>query len=1806
MSTEVRHTDVAIIGMAGRFPGAKNVDEFWRNIRDGVESVVFFSEEELLASGVPPAVLRQPNYVRARATLDDIELFDASFFGFNPKEAEIMDPQHRFFLECAWEALEHAGYDSEKYDGPIGVYAGVSMSTYLIGLYSNREVAAKAGSMQLRLGNDKDYLPTRTSYKLNLRGPSINVQTACSTSLVAVQLAYQSLLSYQCDIAMAGGVSISVPQREGYTHREGGIGSTDGHCRAFDARADGTIGGSGVGIVVLKRLADALNDGDYIHAVLKGAAINNDGSLKVGYTAPSVDGQAEVISMAQSIADVNPESIGYIEAHGTGTTLGDPIEIAALAKVFRNSTNKKNFCGVGSVKSNIGHLDAAAGVAGLLKTVMALKHKMLPPTLNFERPNPQIDFNNSPFFVNAKLTNWRLPAGQSVRRAGVSAFGIGGTNAHVILEEAPQVSSSKDSAPLQLLLLSARTETALRQRVSSLATHLQEHPELDLADAAYTLRIGRRAFEHRAALVCRDSADAVTALAAMDQRRILTGCAKEQKRPLVFMFPGIGTQHVNMGRELYDAEPAFRNEVNFCADTLKPILKVDLRDLLYPPEEKTEAAAKCLREAAIVFPVLFVIEYALAKLWMSWGVHPQAMIGHSVGEYVAACLAGTISLKDALAVVALRGQLFEKLPRGAMLSVPLSESEILPLMNGKLSIAAINGASQCVVSGESEAIDRFAAALNEREIETHLLHVDVAAHSLTVDPILDEFTAFLQKVRFHKPGIRYVSNVTGDWISPHEVTTPSYWRTHLRQTVRFADGLSKLDQLNPIFLEVGPGQTLSTLAQRGAADTQVRKIFSSCRHPLDRQSDLAFLLNTLGRLWLAGVPVDWSNFQKGQRRRVPLPTYPFERQRYWIEAPRRGQVTNANHVLHKKPDVTDWFYLPSWKRTTQTYSVNGTRPAPANFLIFVDRCGLAVKLARRLEENHAVVSVEAGEEFSRLGPRRYAINPRRPSDYDKLIEALLAQDQVPQRIVHLWSVTPEKESLEATDLFEDCVTHGFYSLLFLLQAAGRQTLHGGLQIDVISNHMHEVNGEEQVFPEKVTILGPVRVIAQEYPNVICRSIDIDWSERRTDRAIDQLLLELSTPATDQVVAYRGNHRWTQSFEAVRMKSSAALGNLKDEGVYLITGGLGNVGFVIAEWLAEHARAPKIALLGRSTLPPGNDWQRWLNEHDPADAVSSRIRRVQKLEELGANVLLLSADVADEQQMRAAVGQVENHFGRLNGVIHAAGTVGSRSVAPVQELSIESCEKQFLPKVQGLYVLERVLRDKKLDFCLLTSSLASVLGGLRLAAYSAANLFMDSFVTKYRQTQSVPWISLNWDAWLFDRDGTSARGNAMAEFAITPPEGKLILDQVLSSPIHAQVIVSTADLQARFKQWVNPVVAKEGEPRAHEEQQEATPLHPRPELGNSYVEPKTPTQKTIAGIWKELLGIKEVGIEDNFFELGGHSLIGIHFIARLREFFKVSELHLNTLFESPTISGIARTIEKAIGIESKPATTSPLVLMQPEGSRPPIFFVHPIGGHVFRFVNLVRHLGNDHPFYGLQARGLAELAEEGMHHQTIEEMAAEYLEAVREVQPHGPYFIGGWSFGGFVAFEIAQQLRQQGQQIGLLAIIDAPSPGNFVKISSISDTALLLELARQRGRKQGKNGFVSARDLKGLTSDEQFDYILNRMKEERLVPPDIGVPWLRHYMQGYRTRELAARNYVPKVYPGHLTLFRASDIDPEASNTLRQTGVDFSNPTFGWSDLCSQPIEVHTVPGYHETIVLEPNVQVLADKLKACLAAALVQ
>lgn len=1248
-SSQTNGLEIAVIGLSGRFPGGRTVERFWQNVRSGMECITFFSDRELEDSGQSATELRNPNYVKARGVIEDIDLFDASFFGFSPREAEIADPQQRIMLECAWEALESSGYCPATYKGRIGVYAGVSISSYLLfELLQNSELLKSTTALQLLLGNDKDHLATRISYKLNLKGPSVTVQTACSTSLVAVHLACQSLLSGECDIALAGGASIAVPHKAGYYYQEGGILSPDGHCRAFDARAQGTVSGSGAGIVALKRLADALADGDDIRAVIKGSAINNDGAVKVGYTAPSETGQAEAIRAAQFMAEVDPETISYIETHGTATALGDPIEIKALTQAFRAGTDKKNFCAIGSLKTNMGHLDAAAGVAGLIKTTLALEHKEIPPSLHFEKPNPKIDFAESPFFVNAKLTPWETDGGP--RRAGVSSFGIGGTNAHVIVEEAPAFEPTGKGRDCQLLVLSAKTETALETLTSQLVEHLKQHPQLNFHDVAHTLQVGRSSFNHRRMLVCRDAEDAISGFEQMDACRSVDALQESHNRRVVFMFPGQGTQYVNMAAELYSQESVFRKHIDACCELLQSHLKLDLRQLLFPPAERAAEAARELERTCFTQPALFVVEYALAQMWMAWGVRPQAFIGHSIGEYVAACLSGVFTLEDALGLVAARGRMIQDLAEGAMLAVPLGEREVQPLLNGQLSLAAVNGASSCVISGSVEAIEELEEQLNESGQSSRRLHTSHAFHSALMDPIIESFTAHVRAVKLSAPQVPYLSNVTGDWIAADEATAPDYWATHLRQTVRFVDGLSKLlKDPNNVLLETGPGTALTTLARSHPERTETLETIASLPHPRAGEPDAEFVTKSLGQLWLAGVEIDWTAYHAGEpRRRTPLPTYPFERQRYWISGRKQAQTINTTQVSPvdaNGPD--DWFYVPLWKEAAAPTSKVETKATgeEATWLAFIDEGQLGQQLVESLEKRGcAVVCVKPGEYFSRLGDRSYVINPARQNDYDALFQKLSATP--PAKILHLWNLTPDAPAQEVQRELSGSTgsSPGLTSLLYIAQASEKREDGGHITIEVVSNNAQRVTGDEQTDTLKSALVGTCQAISQEFPHLSCRSIDIILPASIAtpeQELIERLLLtEITNEATDLSVAFRDGVRWVRSLKPVRLKLQQVTppARLRMGGTYLVTCGADGIGYDVAEYLAREARARTVLLedfggrtILRDSKPHASDHANGNGKNgDNFGAMSERPRTSDTLSGVG-NINLNQLEMKIERQ-----------------------------------------------------------------------------------------------------------------------------------------------------------------------------------------------------------------------------------------------------------------------------------------------------------------------------------------------------------------------------------------------------------------------------------------------------------------------------------------------------------------------------------------------------------------------------------------------
>ncbi|HEX5717349.1 MAG TPA: condensation domain-containing protein [Thermoanaerobaculia bacterium] len=1490
--------DIAVVGLAGRFPGAARIEDFWRNLRDGVEAVSFFSDEELAATGIPASLLADPRYVKARAVLEGADLFDAAFFDFSPREAEIMDPQQRVLLETAWEALENAGYDAHRYPGAVGVFCGAASATYLWNnLASHPDLLASMGTFQVLIGNDRDHLATQISYKLDLRGPGLTVQTACSTSLVAIALACQSLLARQCAMALAGGVTVRVPGRRGHRYEPGGILSPDGHCRTFDAAAQGTVSGDGAGVVVLKRLADALADGDTIHAVVKGFALNNDGALKVGYTAPGVEGQAEVIRAAQAMAGVDPRTITYVEAHGTATPLGDPIEVAALTRAFRAGMTgdaedlEEGFCALGSVKSNLGHLDAAAGVAGFLKTVLALEHRQLPPSLHFELPNPKLGLEGSPFYVNDRLTEWRT--GDMPRRAGVSSFGVGGTNAHVVLESAPELPPAGPSRSCQLLLLSARTGTALARTAAELARFLEGHPETPLADVAFTLQAGRRQHSVRQAIVCRDRDEAVRELsaAAAGNGRI----AGPATRPVAFLFPGQGAQHPGMGRELYDLEPVFRNGIDRCAELLAPHLGLDLRSVLYPASG-VEGADERLLETWLTQPALFTVEYALARLWMEWGLQPAAMLGHSLGEYVAACLAGVFPLADALALVAARGRLMQELEPGAMLAVELAagEAEALAAEAG-LDLAAVNAPRLTVVSGPASAVERLGERLRARGVVSRALHTSHAFHSAMTEPILDRFRTLVERVELSPPALPYISNLTGDWVTAAQATDPGYWTEHLRRPVRFANGIGLLlAQPDLVLLEVGPGRSLVSLARQQEELAGIDRVVVSMRHPRDGGSDLAYLLAALGRLWRAGIAYDGARFWAGERRRrVPLPAYPFERRRHWIEPREPGARSLPADGLH----------LPVWEQVPLARGVglNG------RWLLLADGEDLARRLAVRLGLRGAeVITVTAGPALARLGERAWSIDPLYPGGWGSLLEELAGDGGLPPRIVCLWGL--ERSPASAAG-----------DLLRFVQALGRREAAGPFALTIAGRGLHSIAGEAVPPVDGAALLGLCGALPGELAGWGCRCVDLPQAapgSPQEERLLAQLAAELTGGAADPVVAYRGRDRWVRTLKPVSADFSPE--PLQPGGRYLLAGGLDDFAFAIAHHLVAEAQA-RLAVLVPEGFPVRQTWDAVAD----GNGLRERIRRLQELDAMGGGLVLVAADPLDETGLRRAVTGARDGLGGLDGVICGTATAGTAAPLPFLEVDPSAWEGAVLSAVGEIAALDAALEGEAPDLRVLTTTLASELPEMGDAVRGAADLAVDAWVRRRNETASRPWLRIKADRCLVPGNGRSVGPALSPELVVHAFRRLLVGDPGL------EAVVMAGEPAGRRKRLG----------RAEESESLSKPLglpqgpaisgHARPHLSTPYVEPRDETERRLAEIWRELLGVSAVGVHDNLFELGGHSLLAIRILSRVRQVIGV-EMPVDDLFAAPTVAGMA---ERAVALAGRQAPPSAISRQPRDGELP---------------------------------------------------------------------------------------------------------------------------------------------------------------------------------------------------------------------------------------------------------------------------------
>jgi acyl transferase domain-containing protein/acyl carrier protein len=1352
-----RPGDVAVIGMNGRFPGAPDLATFWTGLRAGRDMITSFTDAELAAAGVPEHLLNDPRFVKRAAILPDAFDFDHEFFGYSYREAELMDPQQRILLEIAWELLETIGYAADAGRDAIGVFAGAAMNTYLTNVIACSCDLLSYDGTEIMLTNDKDYLTTRISYKLGLKGPSVNVQTACSTSLVAVHLAVQSLLAGECDIALAGGVCVLVNPYPGYLFQEGMMMSPDGWCRPFDAAAAGTAFGDGAGMVALKRLTEAIRDGDQILAVVKGSAVNNDGSEKIGYTAPSIEGQRAVITEAQAVAEVDGDSITYVEAHGTATALGDPIEFTALCEAFDAGRSRRNYCALGSVKANIGHLAAAAGIAGFIKVVQALMHREIPGHPHFVQPNPEIDLADSPFYINKIPIAW--PAGSTPRRAAVSSFGVGGTNAHVVIEEAPEVSRAQgEPAGTELLALSAKTGEALLHQARQLADALERDDAPDLADVAYTLRAGRRGFAHRHAVLAADTRAAAAGLRALAEVRPVPANA-----PAVsFLFGEITAEEFGA---LEGQLPAFAR------------IARRSRELSRAPGQAPMAAQ-------------VIASQAIATLWTESGVRPGAVGGAGAGEVLAGCFAGVLDPADALALLAWR-------------------------------------------AGQRD---------------------DIPA------------------LRTGVPRLPIFSAVTGGVLENPRALDPGHWTRDVWNGSRLAEAVASQAASGGIVLAIGS----CPAAVAGQPDAAIET--GEERPPVAR------LLCAAGRLWSAGLDVDWSAWQSSHHRRVPLPVHPMNRKRLRLQPPpARGQEPS------RAQDPADWIYAESWQRLA---SVPGSPPS-GKWLVFADSGGVGnVLIAAFRQSGGSVVLVRQGEAFERTAADSFTVNPADPDDYATLFAGLSADGPLPERIVHLWSLdTDPKESMDA-DSLDRAHELGLFSVLDVARQAARGLTGSSACLAVVARGVHNVLGDEVISPAAAMTDAAITVVQQEFPWIRCHSIDVGTGPVPAEA----LLAEVSAKAHGPV-ALRHSHRWVPRFVPVAAEQFDPAGRLRPGGVYLITGGLGRIGLILAEHLARTVGA-KLVLAGRSAFPRADEFDQWIAEHGKDDPISRRIERIWAIERLGGAVLAASADVTDQRAMAELAAAARRRFGRVDGWFHAASLPMEQAARLIDSADRAVLRDILAPKVHGALVLAEVLGDSPLDFGCMMSSVASVVGGIGNAGYAAANRFLDAVAER-----GTGLVSIDWEGWGFPdaRPVTDARSHAWQELrqlALSPAEGVDVLDLVLRCRAHARLAVSTTDLERRIQRWTRPAAAPSADPA------------PRQLTGEEL-------KRGVAKLWAEVLRTEIDRYDQNIFDLGGDSLLAVRLARRIEEEFGMP-LSTTELLEAPTIDQLAARLQPD-GMAASPPT-----------------------------------------------------------------------------------------------------------------------------------------------------------------------------------------------------------------------------------------------------------------------------------------------
>ncbi len=1490
---------IAVTGMAGRFAGSDDVDTLWNDLCAGRSGIRRFSRDELIARGVPAEQVDHPDYVRAGAQFDGIELFDAAFFDFTPREAEVCGPQQRMLLECAHRALEDAGCAVDKLAGRVGTFVGVGQSNYLfMNLASNPELAQTIGARTVQFGNDNTFAATQIAYRLNLQGPAISVATACSTSLVAIHLARKSLLDFECDVAIAGGAQVSVEHDCGYWYHEGGIHSPDGHCRTFDVDAAGTVSGNGVGVVVLRRLQDALADGDRIVAVLRASALCNDGNDKVGYSAPSVRGQAVAIAEAQAMAGVHPDEVGYIEAHGTATPLGDPIEIAALTEAFRLQTERRGYCPIGSLKSNLGHMGAGAGVAAFIKTALSIHHGRIPPSLHFTRANPALQLERSPFFVNTELRDWDTAAARRI--AGVSSFGMGGTNAHAILSGFCEQPTTPALRKLQPILLSAKSESALLEAQRTLAAHLVRNPDYELADIAYSLAVGRRDHEWRRAFVV-DSREAL-----IDACQTPTAQRKTGAAGVVFMFPGQGAQHPGMAQRCHEDEPVFRRALDHCASLLKPF-GIEPRAWL-----TADADAAALEHTVNAQPVLFAVEYAYAQLWLSWGLRPVAMIGHSLGEYVAATLAGVFELEAALALVCLRGRLMQSMAAGAMLAVSAPVSLLADVMAEDCELAAVNTGQACVLSGSRERLQLVADVLESRGIGSRWLAARHAFHSMAMEPMLAEFREQVRRAAPRPPTQPIVSNVTGSYLTAAEACDPEYWALQVRRTVRFADGIATLCGTdNYHFLEVGPGQVLSGMVRQIPA--AAGRVTASAPHAGSPADDLRVLLAAAAELWATGQSLSSrALFPEQTRRKVALPGHPLQRRRHWIEP----KIENpAAQRLPSRPQASALpapaqLHAPSWRQLPLCGRVGEGSTA---WIVLADDDELSQQVVSRLRARGVALRV-----LRRAAP---ALRPRTDTA-DEFID--LEQTQpfgdldvagitAEARVVHVVALWRCRDR-STHDAMQQLADYGF-PLLRLLEALAPALAGRALRISAIGRGCYAVQNGEAVEPASAAAWAALRIASHEGAETRSCHIDIGASPGSASSQADAVIAEHLAGLPEPLVAWRGGRRHVREFlpvqapavDADAVDAGLTPGLLAEGAVWLITGGLGGAGLVLARHLAERCRA-RLVLVGRTPVPARQEWNAWLATQPASHRTSRTINALREIEALGGEILVLAADVSSRASIGYVAERVRAQFGRVDGIIHAAGVADMHTLHGLQA---EVLQRGASAKVAALAHLHAAFGDG-LRCMLLCSSQNAFKGGIGKYSYCAANAYLDAWAEAHAETVPYQVTSMNWCSWREVGMALGPNGDALDERrlreSISNAEAVALFEQALVLAL-PRLVVSRLPLTTVLQEFDELQQAQLAAMLEQADRRSAGDH--RAALSSEYAAPDTLVERQLCAIWTEVLGVDPVGVNDNFFELGGSSLLLTQVSLRVKQQLAAG-ISLQGLFSALTVREQAAQVIAAHG------------------------------------------------------------------------------------------------------------------------------------------------------------------------------------------------------------------------------------------------------------------------------------------------------